>query len=127
MMTERMTLASERYFRALGSLDEGNYLACFSSDAVLRDPYGSKEFAGHDGLAKWFAGMVRTWTHFSMRPVSHYVSGDRAAICWTADAVAKSGKSATFDGISVITVEESGLISELDGYWDATAMLAQIS
>ena len=38
-MKEKMISASERHFRALGSLDDGKYVACFSEDTALGDGY----------------------------------------------------------------------------------------
>ena len=125
-MTTKMISTCRRYFEALSALDREAYLACFSVDAELHDPYGGRPFGGHQGLAKWVAGMEQTWTSFGIQPGEYYIGGDRAAVTWTAQAQAKSGKQADFGGINVFTIGEDGLITRLDGYWDAAAMLAQI-
>lgn len=125
-MTEMMISASSRYFAALGRLDREAYLDCFHKNAVLHDPYGGKPLQGHEGLAKWFVGMERTWKEFSMEPSEQFESGDRIAVQWTAKGKTGSGKVAIFAGINVFTVDENELITRLEGYWDAKSMMAQI-
>ncbi len=122
-----MISVSDRYFQALSEIDREDYLSCFSTDAGLFDPYGGKPFKGHEGLAKWFASMERTWSKFTMKPVAQYISGDRLAIQWQATGRAGSGKIANFSGINVFTMDKSGLITQLEGYWDMGSMIAQIS
>ena len=126
-MTAKMTSASNRYFAALNNLDQAAYVACFSSKAELRDPYGGRVFAGTSGLEKWFKGMLRTWAEFNIRPESSFESGDRVAVQWAATATSVGGNIANFSGINVFTINDSGQIMTLDGYWDVPAMIAQIS
>lgn len=120
-----MDSAVSEYFAALNALDRQRYLACFSSEAVLRDPYGGPVLQGEAGLHKFFDGMERTWQRFDMRPGAAYAAGDRVAVPWETDAVAVSGKHVRFAGVNVFTLEE-GKISRLDGYWDFRAMAAQL-
>jgi steroid delta-isomerase-like uncharacterized protein len=115
------------YFAALNNLDREAYVACFSADALLRDPYGGQTLQGIAGLQQFFQGMERTWAYFQMTPVAHYPAGDRVAVPWQAKATAKSGKTAEFAGVNIFTLAEDGKIKQLDGYWDFKAMVAQIS
>lgn len=71
--------------------------------------------------------MERTRSQFSMKPTEFFQSGDRVAVLWVAEATAQSGKTANFSGINVFTIDESGLIGRLEGYWDAATMKSQIS
>ena len=116
-----------KYFEAVSNVDRQAYLACFSEDAVVMDPYGGRPFQGREGLNKFMDGMERTWQTFRMTPDRLFASGDRAATKWAALATAKSGKTAEFEGINVFTINEDGLISRLEAYWDFKAMVAQIS
>lgn len=119
--------AIEQYRQALNSMDRAAYHAAFTADAVLLDPYGGRPLEGSAGLDKFFNGMERTWASFTMTYGPAYASGDRVAVNWQVEAVAKSGKGATFAGINVFTLAESGVISRLEGYWDARAMMAQLA
>lgn len=115
------------YFDAVSHIDRPAYLACFSQDAVVHDPYGGRPLTGVDGLNKFMDGMEGTWSEFSMNPGAAFSSGNRVAVNWSVVATAKSGKQAEFAGINVFTLTEEGKISQLEGYWDFKAMLAQIS
>ena len=126
-MTALIHSASNYYFAAVSSLDKAAYLACFSEDAIVHDLYGSRPWQGHEGLSKFFGGMERTWTSLIMTPGETYVSGNRLAATWTAHGISKSDKFAQFTGINVFTVNEDGLITQLEAYWDFKAMVAQIS
>ena len=127
MMTTKMTSAFSRYFSALNNLDQAAYVACFSDNSELRDPYGGKIFTGSSGLKKWFQSMESTWAEFNIQPESSFESGDRVAVQWTASGSSKTGKTAQFSGINVFTIDDAGLIFRLDGYWDVAAMLAQLA
>jgi steroid delta-isomerase-like uncharacterized protein len=126
-MTEMMILASDRYFAALKKIELDAYVACFSENAEVHDPYGSRPFVGHDGLEKWFQGFDRTWQSFDIEPLISFNGGDRIAVQWQTKATSKSGKSATFEGINVFTINEDGLIARQESYWDMSDMIAQIS
>lgn len=115
------------YFAALNHLDREAYVACFTDDVLLRDPYGGTTLNGAEGLHKFFKGMERTWDQFQMTPDAHFPAGDRVAVPWHASATAKSGKTTEFAGVNIFTLAEDGKIKQLDGYWDFKAMVAQIS
>ncbi len=121
-----MNSTISNYFRALSDLDREGYLACFAPDATVMDPYGGRPLHGTDGLNKFMDGMERTWVAFEMVPGEAFAAGDRVAVSWKAKATAKSGKTAEFAGINVFTLNEDGLITQLEGYWDFKAMVAQI-
>jgi steroid delta-isomerase len=125
-MTKRMISATDQYFNALSNINLDDFLACFNKDATLDDPYGGKPFVGGEGLKKWFDGFKRTWNDFSIEAEEAFYSGDRAAVKWAARGATNSGKNANFSGIDIFTIDENGLITRMDGYWDAPSMLAQI-
>lgn len=115
------------YFAALNDIDREAYVACFTEDAAVLDPYGGRPLHGVDGLHKFMDGMERTWASFEMTPGELFAAGDRVAVQWSCKAEAGSGKKANFSGINVFTLSEDGRISRLEGYWDFKAMVAQIS
>jgi ketosteroid isomerase-like protein len=126
-MTTELPAAVSDYFAAVNALDRVAYLACFSSDVRLRDPYGGPVRLGVEGLHRFFDGMEATWTSFLMTPEGDYRAGERVAVPWQARATARNGKTARFAGVNVFTLDQEGKISQLDGYWDFKAMVAQIT
>ena len=127
MRTMMMASTISSYFTALNQIDRRAYLACFSPEAVVQDPYGGRPLRGEKGLHKFMDGMERTWAAFEMTPGESFAASDRVAVGWQARAEAKSGKTAVFAGINVFTLDEDGLIAQLEAYWDFPAMVAQIS
>lgn len=125
-MTTTMNSAIEAYRQALNGRDQAAYVACFTEDAVLLDPYGPRALEGVDGLQRFFKGFEQTWATFTMTFAEPHSSGDRVAVAWSVTAVAHNGHDAAFSGINVFTVNADGKISRLEGYWDVRAMLAQI-
>jgi ketosteroid isomerase-like protein len=126
-MKAKMITACEKYFHALNKIDRQAFMACFTEEAQIFDPYGSRMVEGKPGLNRWFDGMEKTWSEFSIKPGEYYIAGERCAVEWAATATAQSGKQAQFKGIDVFTVSETGLISSLEAYWDAAEMMSQIS
>ncbi len=124
----RATLDSavDRYVAALNALDEKRFLACFRGNCVVRDPYGVSLHEGADGLHQHFATLVGTFQAYTIRPGRRYYGGpERVVFTWEAEATARNGKTARFDGITVLTLEGE-LIDGLEAYWDASAMFEQI-
>ncbi len=118
--------AVEEYVAALNDLDAGRFLACFRGNCLVRDPHGSSIYRGTDELHQYIDTMRNTWSSFQLAPGRRYYGGSgRVAFTWEASATAHNGKTATFDGITVLTLE-SGLIDGLEAYWDAPAMFEQI-
>lgn len=119
--------AIEQYRQALNSLDRAAYHSAFAAGAVVLDPYGGRPLEGTAGLDRFFNGLERTWTAFTMTYGAAYASGDRVAVNWQVEAVSIAEKAAAFAGINVFTLDDSGLITRLEGYWDARAMMAQLA
>lgn len=122
-----MTSTISNYFAALNEMDREAYLACFNLKAILLDPYGRRPLHGTNGLNIFMDDFERTWAHFQIKPGEQYASGDRVAVSWTAKGTTRPGKTADFSGINVFTLNDDGLITQLEGYWDFQAMVAQIS
>lgn len=125
-MTNDAESSVDRYFRALSDLDRDAYLDSFSSDAVLRDPYGGPERRGTPGLNAFFDGMEKTWESFEMVPEGAHRSGNRVAVPWTASGTARNGKTADFAGVNVFSLDDEGRIEQLESYWDYEEMAAQL-
>lgn len=117
----------QTYFESLSSFDRERYLSSFTVDAVVRDPYGSPELFGPEGLNEFFDRFERTWSQFNMAPGHAYPAGNRVAVAWSVSAVSHKGSAASFAGVNVFALAEDGSIEKLDGYWDFKAMLAQLN
>ena len=117
----------EQYIKALNTLDEAAYLALFTSNAVVNDPYGTAEYLNEDGLKRFFKGMTDTWKFFEMRGDRFYPGdGQRIAVRWSVSATGKNGKTVEFSGISLFYFSENNKLSGLDAYWHFRGMMNQL-
>jgi steroid Delta-isomerase len=55
------------------------------------------------------------------------IVGNEVAIKWTADGVGKNGRSVTFEGIDLWTLNDVGEIQSLRAYWNPEPVVAQLS
>jgi len=116
----------EAYLRALNSMNLDDYMALFTPECVVNDPYGTQPYQGREGLQKFFNGVQETWHFFEMRNDSVYPGGpDRLAVRWSVSGTAKNTKTAEFSGISIFQFS-GDKISGLDAYWHLGNMLRQI-
>jgi steroid delta-isomerase-like uncharacterized protein len=116
----------ENYMKALNSLDESAYLALFTENCVVNDPYGTAEYLGEDGLQRFFKGMTDTWKFFEMRGDKFYPGdGNRLAVRWSVSATSKTGKTVEFSGVSVFYFTDDK-ISGLDAYWHYRSMIQEL-
>lgn len=117
----------EKYMKALNGLNEADYVALFTDNCVVNDPYGTAEFLGEDGLKRFFKGLTDTWKYFEMRGDKFYPGdGNRLAVRWSVSATTKNdGKTIEFSGVSIFYFAENK-ISGLDAYWHFRSIMKEI-
>ncbi len=109
--------AAERYLDAIVKRDIDAILACFSPDAVQRDPVTSPPNVGHEAIRVFFEnalGASEAW-HVTRHQI--LACGSAGASMFTLK-VEVGGSAMEFDVIEVIEVRDDGTISSLDAYWD---------
>ena len=108
-MTSPARRAAERYLDLVNSRDLDNLVALFASDARLYHPAG--EFAGHDGIRKFYAENVLLHSP----QVSAISWADDGAVCvFEMEARTPVGVGRAIDHL---TVEDDGLIGRLAIYY----------
>lgn len=126
MSRELFEEAIGRYFAAIRSLDADAFTAVFTEDGISHDPVGAPPFSGHDGLRKFFGGILATFSELNMRETAVYINKDEAAVHWQADGVGKNGKKTRFSGINLFIFSPNGQISNIRAYWNPREMMAQL-
>ncbi len=124
MPTPTETIAE--YFSALRAMDADRWVATFAPNAVSHDPVGAPPHHGHDALRAFVTGAFSLFTSFGLTENSVFVNGNMAAIKWTGAGVGKNGVSVMFEGIDVITVDDSGQIVHVNAFWDPGPPLAAV-
>ena len=115
-----------RYFAATRAMDLNAWLACFADDAVSHDPYGAQPIQGKEGLRKFFLSVATAFKEIGFTENFVIVTGNRAAVKFTARGIGTNGKTATCEGIDIFEFNDRGSIQIMWGYWDPAAMMAQL-
>jgi len=123
---EQMRNAVERYFASWASLDPAAYVACFTEDAVVHDPYGSTPHQGTTSLRDFFRWVVQALQEVRIEADIMHIAGNRAAVVFRGKAVGKNHKPVQLDGIDVFELNDAGRITALWAYWDSAALLAKL-
>jgi steroid delta-isomerase len=119
--------AAQRSMAAVAAGRKGDWLGLFTADAVVEDPVGpsaldpeGKGHRGHDGIERFWDEHVSAVSRFDFQVKDSFVS-----ITMTIGAAA----TMTVDCVVVYTVNDTGQITSLRGYWEpdrATATLAAL-
>jgi len=123
---EVMRDAVDRYFAAWVALDPAAYVACFTDDGVLHDPYGSTPRTGAKSLRGFFEGVAHALEEARIVAEAVHIAGDRAAVVFRGKAIGKNAKHVEVVGVDVFEFDEKGRIKTLWAYWDSAAVLAQL-
>ncbi|MBH0205208.1 MAG: SnoaL-like domain-containing protein [Nitrospira sp.] len=118
--------AVDRYFASWTSLDPSAYAACFSEDAIVHDPYGSRPHQGTKALRMFFSEVAQALQEVTIEAEAVYTAANRAAVVFQGKAIGKNGKPVHVDGIDVFEFNDTGRITTLWAYWDSTVVLAKL-
>jgi steroid delta-isomerase len=123
------------YFAALADgknpakIDE--WVALFADDAVMTDPVTFPQLPAdvhqHSQVGAFVSGFFANFKSIGL--FERYVitnEGDSAAVAWEGIGVGNNGKSVTFHGIDVITVNQAGKIQTVFAFWDPAPVLKEI-
>ena len=126
MSKEAIETVVNSYFTNLAGMNAPAWLENFAEDAITYDPVGKPANQVHQNYEKFF-GLLSTF-FAKMEIAQDYVSiaEDRAAVKWTMNVLAKNGKTAEAEGISVFEFNDDGKIQTLSAYWDDDAMMAKL-
>jgi steroid Delta-isomerase len=114
------------YFDALRAMDADRWVATFAPDAISNDPVGTPPLHGHEALRAFVTGVFSLFASFGLIENNVFLAGNTAAVKWTGKGKGKNGATVTFEGIDVITVDDSGKIILVNAYWDPNPILAAV-
>ena len=114
------------YFQALNDKDQQTFIACFTPNCEVYNPFGSAPYRGSADLPRLFADLTAPWETLLVIPKSAYRSGSRVAILWMAEGKGTGGQETAFEGVNVFELAEDGRIARLEAYWDARATMKQL-
>ncbi len=124
--TEMIRQAVQRYCEAVQAMDVEAWVATFAKDGLCQDPVGGPPVRGHEALAGYVRNITQAFKRIGFEDDHVFVSGNFAAVKWTARGVGLNDREVVFEGIDVFEINDEGLIQSLFGYWDPSAMMAQL-
>lgn len=114
------------YYNNMAAMNAAGWMEGFADDAVIGDPVDKPPMNAHSDGEKFFALLAKFYDKLEVSSEQIFVAGNGAAAKWTMRAIAKNGKTASAEGITVFEMNSEGLIQKLSSYWDEAAMLAQL-
>ncbi|MFL9457341.1 MULTISPECIES: nuclear transport factor 2 family protein [Nostocales] len=114
------------YFVNFAEMNPESWIENFTEDAVSYDPVGHPPTKIREGFRDFIGQLRATFEKLEAKTEHIFIAGNEAAVKWTMQGVAKSGKSVTFEGITVFEVNEAGKIQTTRAYWNPAALVAQL-
>jgi steroid delta-isomerase len=105
------------YVSTLNSREPDAIAALFAEDAVQADPVSSPPNIGRDAIRVFFTASIGASEGWTFSAPTVHTCGDQVAINFQI-MVESSGTTMTISGIEVFTVNDDGLISSANAYWD---------
>ena len=115
------------FFSALCRGDIEAWMATFSADASSHDPVGTPPHIGHPALRQFFVNVSAAFKSLEIAAEDVMVCGSRGAAKWRATGVGQNGRTVKFTGIDVFEMDAAGKIKTLWGFWDPSAMFAELN
>jgi steroid delta-isomerase len=112
------------YGAALNPVDGVAWAALFAPDATLEDPVGTPPRQGPDAVLEFAQGAATGFRELALHADGVFIAAHEAAIKWTGRAVAKDGRSLTFEGVDIIQVNPQGRVTSARAYWDPAPVMA---
>jgi ketosteroid isomerase-like protein len=126
MLSEEIKEIVCQYYQSLTNLDLEGWLNFLDEKAIILDPVGKPPLKLSEDAAKFFALLANFYEQFTITPEYLFASDDEAAVKWKMEVVAKNGKVAHAEGISVFEFNQAGKIQQMKSYWDEAAMKSQL-
>jgi steroid delta-isomerase len=123
---DQLAATVAEYFAALRAMDADRWTATFAPTATTNDPVGTPAHTGHDDIHAFITGIFSLFNTVGLTEDHIFPAGNTYAVKWTGAGTGKNGKSVTFEGIDVITLDDSGKIALVNAYWDPTPVLTAV-
>lgn len=126
MSKEAIEAVVTAYFTNMAAMNPEGWVDSFAEDAISHDPVGHPPMKVHEGFREFFQRMQGVFEQLEATTEHIFVAENEAAVKWTMRGESKSGKSVTFEGITVFEVNDAGKIQTTRAYWNPAAMMAQL-
>jgi steroid delta-isomerase len=126
MSTTTIETVVAAYFANIASMNPEGWVENFAEDALSYDPVGEPPAKVHEGFRQFIGQLQAVFEKLEPTTEHIFVGGNEAAVKWTMQGLSKTGKSVTFEGITIFEINEAGKIQTTRAYWSPAAMVAQL-
>jgi steroid delta-isomerase len=126
MSSEEIKKIVSQYYQSLTNIDLEGWLKILDEKAIILDPVGKPPLKLREDAPKFFGLLANFYEQFTITPEYLFASENEAAVKWKMEVVAKNGKVAHAEGISVFEFNQAGKIQQMKSYWDEAAMKGQL-
>jgi steroid delta-isomerase len=126
MSKEAIEKVINSYFTNLAAMNPPAWLENFAEDAITYDPVGKPANPVHENSQKFFGLLSNFFAKMEITQNYVAIAENQAAVKWTMEVLAKNGKTAQAEGISVFQFNEAGKIQSLSAFWDDDGMMAKL-
>lgn len=126
MSIEAIEAVVATYFTNIAAMNPEAWLETFAADALSYDPVGNPPTKVHEGFREFFGQLQAVFERLESITEHIFVAGNEAAVKWTTRGISKSGKTVTFEGITVFEINNEGKIQTTRAYWNPAEMVSQL-
>ncbi len=114
------------YFANMSAMNPEGWVENFATDAISHDPVGEPPTKIHEGFRDFIGLLQATYEKLEATIEHTFIAGNEAAVKWKMQGASKTGKSVTFEGITIFEINDAGKIQTTRAYWNPAAMIAQL-
>ncbi|OUL18714.1 nuclear transport factor 2 family protein [Nostoc sp. 106C] len=126
MTTATIEKVVAAYFANISTMNPEGWVENFAEDALSYDPVGEPPAKVHEGFRQFIGQLQAVFEKLEPTTEHIFVAGNEAAVKWTMRGLSKTGKSVTFEGITIFEINEADKIQTIRAYWNPAAMVAQL-
>lgn len=118
----------QRFADALQDLERTRdldpFLALFAEDVQLLRPEGRGDASGRDGAAHYWQAYLDQFEEIASTFFRLEESGRLAELEWTGEGRLRTGRPVRYAGVSLLELDEAGLVRRFATYYDTAALVA---
>lgn len=126
MSPEQIKSIVASYYTNLAAMNTEGVLENFAHDAISHDPVGEPPVKVHEGFGEFISRLKTVFNNLATTTESIFIAGNSAAVKWKTEGASKTGKTITFEGITIFEINDSGKIQTTRAYWSPAEMIAQL-
>ena len=129
---QRRTMTStQRFADALQELERTRsldpFLELFSDEVQLLRPEGRGDTRGKDGAARFWQTYLDQFEEIGSTFSRLAESGSLGELEWSGDGRLRTGRAVSYRGVSLLELDEDGLVRRFATYYDTAAFLVPLA